>query len=61
MLSDPPVVSVMRAQVFDIMWAEAYWDRLLGNFLATQDPRKIMKVYQISLNHEVMATISLYK
>ena len=46
-LPNPPVVSVMRAQVFDIMWAEAYWDRLLGEFLATQDPRKIMEVYQI--------------
>ena len=46
-LPNPPVVSVTRAQVFDIMWAEAYWDRLLGKFLATQDPRKIMEVYQI--------------
>ncbi|KAL3772968.1 hypothetical protein ACHAW5_003940 [Stephanodiscus triporus] len=29
------------------MWAEACWDRLLEDFLATQDPSKIMNVYQI--------------
>jgi hypothetical protein len=29
------------------MWAEAYWERLVGEFLAKQDPRKIMDAYRV--------------
>jgi hypothetical protein len=43
----PPVVSVTHAQVFDIMWQESYWDRLLHGFLAAQDPSCIMDIYSI--------------
>ena len=46
------------------MWAEAYWDRLLGDFLATQDPRKIMDVYQIfepTRENEGVVTVPINK
>ena len=63
-LPTPPVVSVTRTQVFDIMWAEAYWDRLLGDFLATQDPRQIMEVNQIfkpTRENENVVTVPINK
>jgi hypothetical protein len=46
------------------MWAEAYWDGLLGEFLATQDPRKIMEVYQIfepTQENEGVVTVPINK
>jgi hypothetical protein len=46
------------------MWAEAYWDRLLGDFLATQDPRKILVVYQIfdpTRENEGVVTVPINK
>jgi hypothetical protein len=47
LLSKPPVVSVARAQVFDILWQETFGDRLLHGFLATHDPSRIMDIYSI--------------
>ena len=46
-LPTPPIVPVTRNQIFEIMWAEAYWERILHEFLATQDPSTIMEVYQM--------------
>ena len=46
-LARTPVVSVRRDQVFEIMWAEACWNRILEDFLATLDPSKIMDIYRI--------------
>ena len=46
------------------MWAEAYWDRLLGDFLATQDSRKIMDVYQMfepTRENEALVTVPINK
>lgn len=48
-LPRPPIVSITRTQIFDIMWAEAFWEGLLQDFLATQDPRTIMDAYQLFL------------
>ena len=58
----PPVVSVTHAQVFDIMWQESYWDRLLHGFLAAQDPSCIMDIYSMFAHpnkDEGVVTVSL--
>jgi hypothetical protein len=58
----PPDVTVSRAIVFEVLWVEANWERVLQEFLLTHDPSRIMDSYNITSqtdNQESSVTVPL--
>jgi hypothetical protein len=58
----PPDVSVSPAKVFEVLWVEANWERVLQEFLLTHDPSHIMDSNNIisqTDNQEGSVTIPL--
>jgi len=61
---NPPEVSVTRTQVFNIMWAEAYWGRVVQEFLTTHDPSRLVDIYRLfspSHNEEGVIQVPINK
>jgi hypothetical protein len=59
---NPPIVSVTCAQVFNIMWKEANWERLINKFLFSHDSSHIMNISHFFANQkhsEGVVTVSL--
>jgi hypothetical protein len=58
----PPDASVLHAKVFEVLWVEANWERVLQEFLLTHDPSRIMDSYNITSqteNQEGSVTVPL--
>jgi hypothetical protein len=58
----PPDVLVSCAKVFEVLWVEADWERVLQEFLLTHDPSRIMDSYNIisqTDNQEGSVTVPL--
>jgi hypothetical protein len=59
---NPPDVAVSHAKVFEVLWVEANWERVLQEFLLTHDPSRIMDSYNIisqTDNQEGSVTVPL--